>query len=248
MSLGRHRRDWEDLAAEDLHWSILSDPAKRFGGWSTSEFRRSGELEIDRLFETADRLGMPTGRERALDFGCGAGRLTRALAPRFHEVVGVDISERMLEEARRTNDDVPVCRFVLNDAPDLSQFENETFDLVYTSIVLQHVDDEAVIRSYVQEFVRVLRPGGLLAFQLPSRIPARHRLQPRRRVYRLLRVLHVPRRVLFRRLRLQPIAMRSLPEEDVMQLVERAGGRIVERTSREVSGVTSSEYYATKLR
>ena len=47
---------------------------------------------------------------------------------------------------------------------------------------------------YVGELVRVLRPGGLLALQLPSAIPARHRIQPRPRAYALLRRAGVPAR------------------------------------------------------
>jgi SAM-dependent methyltransferase len=249
MRSARHRREWADLAAEDLYWSILSDPEKRFGGWSRDEFLATGRVEIEQLLEVAAGLGLPERHERALDFGCGAGRLTRALAERFAEVVGVDIAAGMLEEARRVNADVPACRFILNDAPDLAQFDADSFDLVYSSIVLQHIDDAPTIRSYVSEFVRVLRPGGLVAFQLPSVLPLRHRLQPRRRLYRALRAAGVPRRVLFRQARLQPIGMRSLPPADVAAVLDGAGARLLERRALTAAGgVVSSTYYATKDR
>jgi ubiquinone/menaquinone biosynthesis C-methylase UbiE len=249
VRLARHRQEWEDLAAEDLYWSILSDPEKRFGGWSREEFLASGRAEIEQLLQVANRLDVPERAEQALDFGCGAGRLTRALAERFDEVVGVDIALGMLEEARQVNADVPACRFVLNDAPDLRQFDADRFDLVYSSIVLQHIDDASTIRNYIREFVRVVRPGGLVAFQLPSVLPLRHRLQPRRRAYRALRAAGIPRHVLFRQGRLQPIGMRSLAEADVSSVLNGAGARLVEHEALTAAGgVVSSTYYATKGR
>jgi SAM-dependent methyltransferase len=245
VKLKRHRRDWEDLAAEDLYWSILSDPDKRFGGWDVESFLESGRAEIAASLERAATFGLPRAHERALDFGCGAGRLTRELSERFDEAVGVDISERMIEEARRVTGST--ATFVVHVTPDLRIFRDSSFDLVYTSNVLQHISDSPVIALYLAEFVRVLRPGGLLTFQLPSGIPLHHRLQPRRRVYRALRALRIPRRVLFRTLRLQPIAMRALPTTQVESILERAGGRVVNVDSVTVAGdVVSSTYFVTK--
>jgi ubiquinone/menaquinone biosynthesis C-methylase UbiE len=245
VRLSRQRRDWEDLAAEDLYWSILSSPSARFRTRDTDEFLESGRAEIGRALERGGALGLPHAHRRALDFGCGAGRLTRALSERFEDVVGVDISEPMIAEARRVNGDT--ARFVVNTGPGLQGFADASFDLVYTSNVLQHIPDAALIQSYVSELARVLGPGGLLCLQLPSAIPARHRVQPRRRAYHALRALRVPRRVLFRRLRLQPIAMSALPAGEVVTTLERAGARVVAVDSVPVAGgVVSSTYFATR--
>ena len=65
-------------------------------------------------------------------------------------------------------------------------------DFIYSRIVLQHVNSRYAVRSYLSEFARVLAPGGLLVFQLPSHIPIRHRVQPRPRTYSLLRGVGVP--------------------------------------------------------
>jgi ubiquinone/menaquinone biosynthesis C-methylase UbiE len=151
----------------------------------------------------------------------------------------------MIAEARRLNGDA--ARFVVNTGPELRGFADASFDLVYTSNVLQHIPDTGLIRSYVSELARVLGPGGLLCLQLPSAIPIRHRLQPRRRAYHALRALRVPRRVLFRRLRLQPIAMSALAVADVVATLERAGSRVVAVDSAPVAGdVVSSTYFATR--
>jgi ubiquinone/menaquinone biosynthesis C-methylase UbiE len=242
----RQRRDWEDLAAEDLYWSILSDPDKRFEDQNPDLFLASGRAEIDTVLERASDFGLPHARGSALDFGCGAGRLTRALAGLFQEAVGIDISARMIDEARSLNRGCTNCTFEVNVEPHLRMFGDASFDAVYSSIVLQHVADEKLIHVYLGELVRVLRPGGLLAFQLPSRIPLRNKLQPRRRVYGALRRLGVPRRVLFRQLRLQPIAMQAVPAESVTRTLERSGAVVLTVDSLTVAGGgVSSTYFAT---
>jgi SAM-dependent methyltransferase len=161
MGAKAHRRDWEDLAELDLYWAALTDRTKRSGAWDRAEFLATGEREIEGLLRYAAELGYPRGREAALDFGCGPGRLTRALALRFREAVGVDVSSRMVREAREINADVPNCRFEGADAMD--RFAGDSFDLVYSNLVLQHVSDGAAVAGYVAEFVRLLAPGGLLA-------------------------------------------------------------------------------------
>jgi ubiquinone/menaquinone biosynthesis C-methylase UbiE len=199
----------------------------------------------------AEKLGLPQGRERALDFGCGLGRMTRALAAHFEEVVGVDISEEMIRGARDANGDVERAAFVVNRADDLSQFRDASFDLVYSVIVLQHVPDRAAIESYVREFCRVLRPGGLAVFTLPSHIPAIFRLQWRRRLYQALRRVGVSAAFLYRRLHLMPIAMSYIPEADMSGVVTASGGRTVTIDTEGATGVMNtglrnSTYWVTR--
>ena len=92
-ALERHRRDWEQLAEVDPLWAILAAPDARGGRWKLDEFFATGEAEIAQVLEVASGLGYPERYEQALDFGCGVGRLTNALARRFGEVIGIDISQ-----------------------------------------------------------------------------------------------------------------------------------------------------------
>jgi ubiquinone/menaquinone biosynthesis C-methylase UbiE len=165
-------------------------------------------------------------RGRALDFGCGVGRLSRPLGERFRECVGLDISEGMLKLARELNDDRPNCRFVVNDAPDLGQFETASFDFVYSSLVLQHMPSAEMVEAYVSEFLRVLRPGGLAVFQTLSHIPFALRLQPRRRVYAFLRGLGLSEQLLMMRMKLTPARGLAVPESQMRSFVERHGGTV----------------------
>src|SRR5690606_5760769 len=103
----------------------------------------------------------------ALDFGCGAGRLTFALQPHFPAVTGVDISASMIAFANQRNGHGDRVQFVCNPRPDLSLFADASFAFVLTAIVLQHMRAEYAL-AYVAEFLRVLQPGGLLFFQMAT--------------------------------------------------------------------------------
>ena len=223
--LRRHRRDWDDLADLDPYWAILTEPGKRFGGWDRDEFLRSGEVEIEGLMVAARDLGLPQEREAALDFGCGLGRLTRGLARHFRLAWGVDISPRMVEQARELHRDVPNCTFQTTDGT--LAFPSARFDLIYSVLVLQHLPTHAAIRSTVRELVRTLRPGGLLCFQVPSRLPLRRRWQLRRRLYGVLRAAGVGERMLYERCGLHPIRMNAVAESEVRAIVATAGGRVL---------------------
>lgn len=224
--LERHKQEWEELASVDPLWAILTGAERRGGGWELAEFFDTGEAEISEVLKVSDDLGDPVRRECALDFGCGVGRLSRPLAERFRECVGLDISEGMLKLARELNEDRPNCRFVVNAAPDLEQFESGSFDFVYSSLVLQHMPSEEIVEKYVGEFLRVLRPGGLAVFQSLSHIPLALRLQPRRRVYAFLRTLGLREQFLLMRMKLTPARGLAVPEATMRQFIERHGGTV----------------------
>jgi len=161
----RLQETWERHGQSDPRWAILADPGKRGGRWEPGSFFAAGRSEVGQLMA---RLGpLPERRERALDFGCGVGRLTEALADHFSRVDGVDISQAMIGRARTLSRHRAACAYHVNTSPDLSLFPDACFDLVHSSIVLQHVGRE-LAGSYLRELVRVLRPGGALHFQLPT--------------------------------------------------------------------------------
>jgi SAM-dependent methyltransferase len=191
------------------------------------DFWASGESEIADRLARAAQLRRPAGSGRALDFGCGVGRLTRALAVRFDDCVGVDVSDVMVRRARELNADRPNCTFVHSVLPDLSRFESRSFDLVYSNKVLQHLPSRSLVCGYVEEFLRVARPDGLVAFQMWTRLPVRNRLQPRRRAHAALRALRVPRTV---RLRLGLSARGrglAVPESTIRSTIGRCGGTVL---------------------
>ncbi|WP_211719187.1 class I SAM-dependent methyltransferase [Nocardiopsis sp. MG754419] len=169
MSVGLEqvRRDWTRLGSTEPLWAVCVDPDKRDGGWDDEEFLASGRAEVGPTLARLDELVPTARRDRVLDFGCGAGRLSNALADHFDRVVGVDISAPMLAEARRLDRSGGRIEFVLNERPDLSLFEDDSFDVVYTDLVLQHLPTD-LAEGYVREFARVVRPGGALVLGVPE--------------------------------------------------------------------------------
>jgi SAM-dependent methyltransferase len=224
MRLDDVRRDWTTLGAEDPLWAVLVAPGKRGGNWSVEEFLSTGRADVEATRRWLDALGLPTHWECVLDFGCGVGRLSQALALHASEVVGVDIAVPMVDKARELDRSGGVCRFVVNESPDLRQFPDGRFDLVYTTLVLQHLP-RPMIDRYLAEFLRVLRPGGLAVVSVPDR----PRWTPRGIIWRL-----APFRLIAwaqRRLLGYPAPMRmtAVPGDHLAALVAAHDGEVIAR-------------------
>jgi SAM-dependent methyltransferase len=237
-----HARDWEEMAAIDPLWAIMSAPEKRFGNWEINEFLRTGQEEISGLMRSAGELALPQQRRRAIDFGCGVGRLTRPLRDYFPECCGVDISRGMLQRARQL---APECEF--REANDLRSFPSQYADLIYSSLVLQHQPDKTHVADLIEDMVRVLAPGGLLVFQMPLHLPLRNRIQLRRRAYRLVRALGLSHTFAYERFKLNPIRMLSLSQRTVEEIVRGASGVVVSvaLTDKFGAAFASGIYYCT---
>jgi ubiquinone/menaquinone biosynthesis C-methylase UbiE len=215
------RDDWTRLGAADPLWAVCVMPGTRGGRWDVAEFFEFGRSEVARTLGELDRLGLRPAGRRALDFGCGVGRLSAALAEHVDEVIGVDISPTMLAAARRLDRSGGRCRFVLSDATDLPFLDDGWADIVYSSLVLQHLP-RRLARGYLREFARVLAADGVAIIQVASR-PTRSvkglifRLAP----WPLLRfaqrwMLHYP----------APMRMCGLQRADVAAALAGTGARI----------------------
>jgi ubiquinone/menaquinone biosynthesis C-methylase UbiE len=128
---------------------------------STDRFARTAERVAAhqdtrgaRLAQQVRDFVQPSGDERVLDVGTGAGALAFALAPLVHEVVGLDPVPELLELARQRA--VPNMAFVEGDGAALP-FPDASFDLAGTHRTLHHV---AQPDRVVAELARVTRPGG----------------------------------------------------------------------------------------
>jgi SAM-dependent methyltransferase len=155
------REGWDQAAREDAILNICTSRAD----WTVESFFADGRSEVERVMDKL-RDVLPE-RERALDFGCGVGRLTQALGQHFRWVVGVDISSEMVNQARKLNSEQGVSFAVTTQAGPSLSFGSRSFDLVYSTIVLQHMPHE-LQRGYVKEFVRVLKPEGVASIELPT--------------------------------------------------------------------------------
>lgn len=167
MNLSDLKRNWDAYGRIDPLWAILNFPDKKGKRWSKEEFFATGTQEIKEVMQHIASLGISLPRTRALDFGCGVGRLTQALTDYFDTVIGVDIAPSMIQAAQQHNLYPDRCTYYVNKTDDLKQFSDNMFDFIYTNITLQHMNPVYAMK-YIRELVRVLNPQGLLCFQLPS--------------------------------------------------------------------------------
>ncbi|HET6230862.1 MAG TPA: class I SAM-dependent methyltransferase [Longimicrobiaceae bacterium] len=162
--LGNTDRDWKSYGKNDPYYGVLSDDGYSRGRMDDEARRRffeSGAAHVDSIFaELRSQTGVDPAPARALDFGCGVGRLTIPLAGRCGEVVGVDISEAMLAEASRNASAAGVtnAEFVISD--DALSAAEGSFDLVHSFIVFQHISPARGVRIFAA-MLEKLRPGGL---------------------------------------------------------------------------------------
>jgi SAM-dependent methyltransferase len=244
---------WEGLAEDDALWAVLTKPGTSGGRWDVEDFFASGVAEIERVLDHAAAIGMTIDlSSRALDFGCGVGRLTQALAGRFAGAQGVDISPTMIRLAREHNRYPNTCDYTVNAGDDLSQFETGTFGFVFSELVLQHMHPRFAL-SYLAEFMRVLQPGECAVFEVPaeqrpvqlSASTAHHWLAYHYRRQAWLR--HGVRRVIARlRGRTGIMEYHLIPEAAVRRCIEAAGGEVVDVRRFHYRTVIDCEYYVRR--
>jgi SAM-dependent methyltransferase len=165
QQLQKMREDWDQRARENArHYVNTANTA-----WTDEEFFASGERTVAEEILT-DMGNICQGKEpvdmRVLEIGCGAGRVTRALAKLFGEVHAVDVSGEMVRLATEALRDFPKAFVYQNNGKDLAVVPNLQFDFAFSSIVFQHIPSREIIENYVGEVQRLLRPGGLFKFQV----------------------------------------------------------------------------------
>jgi ubiquinone/menaquinone biosynthesis C-methylase UbiE len=168
MAKDKYEKQWENLGNEDPYWAVLTREGNEGGRWDKDEFFLSGERKIAEVFKNLNQLNANPAIGAAMDFGCGVGRISRALSSRFEKVVGLDISASMLSEAQQSNQDFKNIQFLQNSPTNLACLGEKTFDLITSFIVLQHMPSKRQC-AFIEEFAGSLSSGGILVFQTPSR-------------------------------------------------------------------------------
>lgn len=154
------REDWDLRARENAPFYVCTTAAD-----SAAAFDASGERDLEA--HVLDGLDV-SPQWRALEIGCGVGRLVRPLARRIARVVGVDLSDAMLARARDYCGGLPNVELVRTDG-GLDSLPDAGFDFVFSHIVFQHLPRKAYAERYFREAFRVLAPRGIFRVQVDGR-------------------------------------------------------------------------------
>jgi SAM-dependent methyltransferase len=223
-----HSSDWEELARREPYFALLDDDGKldvAGNAIATAEFFDAGEEDVSALLSAIVSLrGRDVSLKRALDFGCGAGRLTLPLARRASQVVACDIAPTILEHARRNAEKAGLhnVTFIENEALAGSG----PFDFICSLLVFEHIPT-AVGYDIIRMLMALLVPGGVAALHVPLR---RH-ADSLRRLVRLRSLPENRTRGVIRAVQRRSLgADRSEYEErSVRRCIEAAGARLVAR-------------------
>ena len=209
------RTTWDAAAASDRVEHYVGDPA-------------TARAELDSLFS---RLGDDPRGGTCVEVGCGFGRMTAPLAERFDRVVAVDVSPRMLDLAREAVSAANV-EFVLVSGSTLDPVAGGVADVLVCYLVLQHLPRRGLISAYLEEFARLLAPGGRAFVQLPVLGDG-----PRAHAWRLVRGLAVPVLAVARGEIARRPAYRGyrLTESELARALGAAGLRVAERDESSTS-------------
>ncbi len=164
-TLDKMRQDWDERARENARFYVNTEKTD----WTDEEFFESGRRTVREEILT-DMINICQGKEpkqmKVIEVGCGAGRVTRALAEIFGEVHAVDVSGEMVELAREALHDVPNAHVYQNNGMVLGVIPQGEYDFAFSSIVFQHIPSREIIESYVRDAHRLLRQGALFKFQV----------------------------------------------------------------------------------
>ena len=222
----RSDREWEKYGSQDPYYGVLSDAQYSKGNLGKAEkekFFRTGKDHIDHVIDSATAFFGPPDTRRALDFGCGVGRLVIPLSARFEEVVGLDVSSSMLEEARLNCGERELGNVSLKVSDGRFEEFRNRISFLHSFIVFQHILPEQGMRLF-GALVDSLDAGGIGAVHFCYAIRVPPGVAFKRKVVRTLPWLHLLVNIVKRRpLRYPMMEMNEYDCNGILSLLQAKG-------------------------
>jgi SAM-dependent methyltransferase len=202
------RRRWTKLGRKQPYWASFADPAyraDRISDQAIEAFFQSGERETDAIFDAIRHdVGEDFHPARALDFGCGVGRLTLPLARESRHVLAVDVSDSMLEEVEENCGEQGLVNVEFMHAREFNAPSmRRRFDFVLSYAVFQHMKPRLGYRA-TRHILGMLTAGGVGALHYTYGRKAGPVRRVMHRARRLVPPLNVAANILQRRSLLEP--------------------------------------------
>ena len=158
---------WKAWGEKDPYYGVLSHKSFRRENLADNlqGFKKTGETHWLAIRKIMERLYGPYPRHRAVDFGCGVGRILKPMSLEYDRVVGIDISPHMLAKAA---EDCPGAELLLSD-DRLSRLVGPV-DLVHSFIVFQHIPPRRGLHM-ADELLKHLAPGGVAVLHFTLKRP-----------------------------------------------------------------------------
>lgn len=169
------KKKWEKFGEENPYYAVLTIDKydkEKFSDDARGEFFKTGFEYIDRIWnEIKIHFDADFFPQSAVDFGCGVGRLAIPLADKAGTVVGIDISEKMLEKARENARQYGFENTSFYQTDEFFSANEKTFDLIHSTIVFQHINPKEGLRIF-ENLVKVLNEDGIGVIQFAYKNPA----------------------------------------------------------------------------
>lgn len=181
MFTGDSNAAWKKYGEVDPYFGVLASDdykGKHLQDSALDNFFRSGEAYVDAMFaDIRSHVDADFSPERALDFGCGVGRLAIPMARACSHVTAIDVSPHMLLEARKNCERLGVtnAEFIASD-DDLESLAGG-FDLIHSFLVFQHIPPRRGTAILTRLIARLNSGGvGVVHFTYHRRAPRLRRL------------------------------------------------------------------------
>ena len=157
-------REWEEFGRNDPYFGVLTDDkfrAVNLTDDNKGKFFESGYEHINQVLKTTRKHIDPNYTVKtALDFGCGVGRIVIPLAELAEHVIGVDVSDSMLNEAKKNCEARSIKNVDFVKSDDKLSLLDDKFDFIHSVIVFQHIPVRRGERIF-ENLMAHLKDGGV---------------------------------------------------------------------------------------